>query len=85
MGKQMDNWLKVGSFNKKDEYYTPEMMVYPIMEYLKTGSTIWCPFDTVNSEFVNLKGSPGDIAYFLKSASILDFRIRKRILFEQLS
>lgn len=49
MSKRMDSWLKVGSFNKKDEYYTPAIMVYPIIEYLREGSTIWCPFDTENS------------------------------------
>lgn len=50
----MDSWLKVGSFNKKDECYTPAIMVYPIIEYLKKGSTIWCPFDTEKSEFVKV-------------------------------
>lgn len=50
----MDSWLKVGSFNHKDEYYTPAIMVYPIIEYLMPGSTIWCPFDTGKSEFVRV-------------------------------
>lgn len=54
MGKRMNSWLKVGSFNKKDEYYTPAIMVYPIIGYLKEGSTIWCPFDTGKSEFVRV-------------------------------
>ena len=40
MSKRMDSWLKVGSFNKKDEYYTPAIMVYPIIGYLIPGSTI---------------------------------------------
>ena len=52
MGKEMSNWLKVDSFNKKDEYYTPNILVKPILKYLKSNSTIWCPFDTENSEFV---------------------------------
>lgn len=50
----MDNWLKVTSFDKRDEYYTPPIMVYPIIEYLNKGSTIWCPFDTEKSEFVRI-------------------------------
>lgn len=37
---------------KNDERYTPQILVYPIMKFLKKGSTIWCPFDTENSEFV---------------------------------
>lgn len=41
-------------FNKNDEYYTPSYAVYPIMNKLKDGSTIWCPFDTSESEFVKI-------------------------------
>ena len=59
MSKCMNSWLKVGSFNKKDEYYTPAIMVYPILEYLKPGSTIWCPFDTERSEFVRVFTASG--------------------------
>ena len=39
-------------FNVKDEYYTPRILVEPILDYIPKGSTIWCPFDTKNSEFV---------------------------------
>lgn len=35
-----------------DERYTPPILVYPIIEFLKEKSTIWCPFDEENSEFV---------------------------------
>ena len=55
----MSNWLNVGSFDKRDEYYTPAIMVYPIIKYLKPGSTIWCPFDTVQSEFVRVFSESG--------------------------
>jgi len=55
----MSNWLRSTSFNKKDEYYTPAIMVYPIIEYLKAGSTIWCPFDTEDSEFVRVFKASG--------------------------
>ena len=37
---------------KDDEYYTPDYAVRPIIKYLKPDSTIWCPFDTEESEFV---------------------------------
>ena len=41
------------SMNKKnDERYTPPILVNPIIQYIKKGSTIWCPFDTKNSELV---------------------------------
>ena len=48
----MESWLKKGSFNEKDEYYTPEILVEAIIKYLKPNSVVWCPFDTINSEFV---------------------------------
>ena len=35
-----------------DEYYTPPILVEIILPYVKKGSTVWCPFDTVDSEFV---------------------------------
>ncbi len=50
--KQMSSWLKTGKFQEKDEYYTPEILVKPILKYLKKQSVIWCPFDTEKSEFV---------------------------------
>lgn len=62
--KKMSSWLKIGSFNEKDEYYTPKILVEPIIKYLKKGSTIWCPFDTENSEFViNLTKAGFDVIY----------------------
>jgi len=45
-------WLRKSSWNEKDEYYTPPILVDAILPYLKEGSTIWCPFDTEHSEFV---------------------------------
>ena len=48
----MSSWLKTGSFNEKDEYYTPKILVEPILNFIPKGSTVWCPFDTEDSEFV---------------------------------
>lgn len=48
----MSNWLNSNSFNEKDEYYTPKILVLPILKYVKPKSTVWCPFDTDSSEFV---------------------------------
>ena len=51
MNKKMENWLKNGNqFKERDEYYTPPILVEPIIKYAK--GIIWCPFDTENSEFV---------------------------------
>ena len=53
------------SMNKKnDERYTPPILVKPILKYLKPNSTIWCPFDTKDSEFVHiLKENGHDVIY----------------------
>ena len=49
----MSNWLRQDCFNAKDEYYTPPILVEPIIEYaLNIGGPVWCPFDTEQSEFV---------------------------------
>jgi len=57
--KKMSSWLKVNSFNKKDEYFTPAILVEPIIRYIPKDATVWCPFDTDNSEFVILLKEAG--------------------------
>lgn len=37
---------------KSDEWYTPYYAVEPIIKYLKPKSTIWCPFDLPQSNYV---------------------------------
>lgn len=46
-------------FQKNDEYFTPSYAVYPIMKCLKAGTTVWCPFDTKESEFVKVLSEHG--------------------------
>ena len=40
------------SKGNNDECYTPAYGVEPILEYIPTGATVWCPFDKESSEFV---------------------------------
>lgn len=40
------------NFQKNDEWYTPIYAVTPILKRLKPNSTVWCPFDTEKSNFV---------------------------------
>lgn len=40
------------SAGKNDECYTPDYGVAPILKYISPKSTVWCPFDTAESEFV---------------------------------
>lgn len=47
-----NTWLRGNNIVEQDEYYTPRILVEPIVPYIKPGSTIWCPFDTAESEFV---------------------------------
>lgn len=35
-----------------DELYTPSYAVKPIIKYLPNNATIWCPFDTEKSQYV---------------------------------
>ena len=51
-------------YKKKDEYYTPKLLVEPIIKYLNKKWIIWCPFDTENSEFVlTLKENGFNVIY----------------------
>ena len=38
----------------KDEWYTPEDAIYPILKYIKPNSKIWCPFDTTDSHYYKI-------------------------------
>lgn len=42
-----------------DEFYTPGYAVYPIVKYIGPKSTIWCPFDTEDSNFVKILRNEG--------------------------
>ena len=44
---------KVAS-SKNDEFYTPEYAIRPILKYIEMPCTVWCPFDTAESNFVKL-------------------------------
>ena len=42
-----------------NEYYTPPYAIKPIIKYLKPHSTIWCPFDTEESNYVKMLREAG--------------------------
>lgn len=44
---------KVAS-SQNDEFYTPEYAIKPILKYIKMPCTVWCPFDTAESNFVKM-------------------------------
>ena len=49
-------------YKVNDELYTPRILVEPIIQFIPKGKTVWCPFDTENSEFVLV----------LKKATLMD-------------
>ena len=46
-----------GAVNPNDEFYTPNYAIEPLLKYIPTGSRIWCPFDTQESNFVKMLSS----------------------------
>lgn len=64
---------KMFIYNKQDEYYTPKILVEPILKYLKPNSTIWCPFDTQSSEFVILLEEAGHEVIYSHISHGVDF------------
>ena len=49
---------------KNDECYTPKYAIEPILEYIPDNSTVWCPFDTIESNYVKLLKDKGcDVVY----------------------
>jgi len=45
--------------NKKDEWYTPEYAINPILDYIIPNSIVWCPFDKKCSNYVKLLSKEG--------------------------
>lgn len=63
-------------FNKNDEYNTPRSAVIPIMKHIKSiapNSTIWCPFDKADSEFVKVFHENGFRVIYTHIADGQDF------------
>lgn len=47
-------YLTAKTDKASDEVYTPSYAVRPLIKYIKPGTTIWCPFDDSNSEYVKI-------------------------------
>ena len=56
-------YLTAKTDKASDEVYTPAYAVKPLLKYLNKGNkpsyTIWCPFDTEESEYVKLLRAAG--------------------------
>jgi len=51
------------SAGSNDECYTPAYGVEPILQYIPKGATVWCPFDTEESEFVKQISKQNEVVY----------------------
>ena len=52
-------YLTAKTDKASDEVYTPAYAVKPILKYIEPNSTIWCPFDTEDSEYVKKMAAAG--------------------------
>lgn len=59
--------------SKNDEFYTPPYAIEPIMRYIKEGATVWCPFDTQDSNFVKMLEADGHHAVATHIETGFDF------------
>lgn len=48
-----------GQINPNDEFYTPNYAIEPLLKYIEQNATVWCPFDTEQSNFVKLLKNKG--------------------------
>ena len=69
----MDSRRVMYSAGKNDECYTPSYAVQPILEFIPTNAIVWCPFDTVDSEFVKLIHDNGNEVIYSHIDDGLDF------------
>lgn len=64
---------KNGSVNPNDEFYTPTYAITPLLKYIKPNSSIWCPFDTQDSNFVKMFQEAGHDVHYTHIESGVDF------------
>jgi hypothetical protein len=73
---KMSKWLRNGAFNEKDEYYTPRILARAILPYVPKGKTVWCPFDTTDSEFCHAlqgNGNPVVVSHIWDGKDFFSF------------
>ena len=69
----MINSSFINQYQKRDEYYTPKILVDAILKYIPIDKTVWCPFDTANSEFVLALKARGNTVVYSHIKEGLDF------------
>ncbi|UBH21896.1 hypothetical protein LAU42_08960 [Macrococcus armenti] len=56
-----------------DEFYTPRYAIDPILKYVPNDATVWCPFDTEESNFVKMLKERGNTVVATHLQSGQDF------------
>lgn len=56
-----------------DEFYTPRYAIEPILKYVPNDATVWCPFDTEESNFVKMLRERGNTVVATHLQSGQDF------------
>lgn len=59
----LDSKKLMYSAGNNDECYTPAYGVTPILEFIPKGAVVWCPFDTVDSEFVKQISKQNEVVF----------------------
>ena len=63
MAQELDSGKLMYSGGNNDECYTPDYGVKPILKYIPKDATVWCPFDTPQSEIVKQIQQQNDVTY----------------------
>tara|TARA_B100000427_G_scaffold55241_1_gene42856 strand:+ start:401 stop:976 length:576 start_codon:yes stop_codon:yes gene_type:complete len=63
MAQELDSGKLMYSGGNNDECYTPDYGVKPILKYIPKDATVWCPFDTPQSEFVKQIEQQNEVTY----------------------
>ncbi len=59
----LDSGKLMYSEGNNDECYTPVYGVTPILKYIPKDVTVWCPFDTMDSEFVKQISKQNEVVF----------------------
>jgi hypothetical protein len=59
----MDSKKVAYSHGGGDEAYTPAYGVTPILKYIPKDAKVWCPFDTIDSEFVKQISKQNEVVF----------------------
>jgi hypothetical protein len=61
--KTLDSGKLMYSEGNNDECYTPKYGVTPILKYIPKDVIVWCPFDTIDSEFVKQISKQNEVVF----------------------